>query len=198
MISITPCNPWSPLIYKLKYDFNFSELEPLLENSIKDAQENSYLENGAAVSSVVNNDSRPHYWPNIQKFLDSIAPSINQILDSWSIEQRPWFIGNSWANKHLEGGYTSEHHHGRHVAVIAAYPMLPENSGYIQFKNPLEYHWSQSYLKDYDNDSLWSTIKCETNDVLVFPGWLRHRTQLSNSHSPRWVMTFNISQREKI
>jgi uncharacterized protein (TIGR02466 family) len=189
-----PVDPWAPLVYKIQYTFPTNELVNLSEIAIADTVHNSRLEEGNALSSVTSNN-KPHSWPVIQTFLDSISPAINKIIDRWSIEPRPWFVGNSWVNCHSEGGFTAEHQHGRHVAVVTAYITLPENSGFIEFRNPLEYHWSQSYLKEHEDASLWYPVECRANEVLIFPGWLKHRTQASKSNDPRWVITFNISQR---
>jgi len=190
-------DPWAPLIYKIDYKFDTKQLITLIDTSLSETVENSYLESGNAFSSVMNQFNRPHYWPIVQQFLNELSPSINKILDSWQIERRPWYIGNSWANKHLRGGVTKDHHHGNHVAAVAAYISLPAKSGFIEFKNPLEYHWSQSNLIDHDGKSLWYPVECSSNQVLIFPGWLRHRTQISESDEPRYIMSFNISQREK-
>jgi len=35
-------------------------------------------------------------------------------------------------------------------------------------------------------------LPVETNDVLIFPGWLKHRVQPNNTNEERIVMTFNI------
>jgi hypothetical protein len=38
----------------------------------------------------------------------------------------------------------------------------------------------------------WNECKTKTGDVLCFPGWLKHRTQPSNSDEQRWVLTTNV------
>lgn len=40
---------------------------------------------------------------------------------------------------------------------------------------------------------LWKELKVKTNDVLVFPGWLNHRTQPNTTDTERIVMTYNIN-----
>jgi ectoine hydroxylase-related dioxygenase (phytanoyl-CoA dioxygenase family) len=41
---------------------------------------------------------------------------------------------------------------------------------------------------------MWKEIPTVTGDVLIFPSWLRHRTQVNNSNEKRWVLTSNFSQ----
>ena len=69
---------------------------------------------------------------------------------------------------------------------------MPENGGYIQFRDPLEYH-KGFYMKQYDDELYgWKTIPAVTGDVLLFPGYLRHRTQANtNQTEKRWVLTSN-------
>jgi hypothetical protein len=40
--------------------------------------------------------------------------------------------------------------------------------------------------------SLYKEIQVKTNDVVIFPGWLKHRVQPSQTDEERIVMTFNI------
>jgi hypothetical protein len=45
------------------------------------------------------------------------------------------------------------------------------------------------------NENIWSTLPTKTNDVLVFPSWLQHRTQPNISNEDRWVLTTNFSHK---
>ena len=40
---------------------------------------------------------------------------------------------------------------------------------------------------------LWPYVEIpvKTNDIIVFPGWLWHKTQASNTEEDRYVMTIN-------
>jgi len=92
---------------------------------------------------------------------------------------------------HVPGGSTPLHHHGPSVVAISTYLNQPENSGYIEFKNPLEYH-NTCYPYPIDDEiSNWKEVKTKTGDVVMFPGWLRHRTQQNRSNENRWVLTTN-------
>jgi ectoine hydroxylase-related dioxygenase (phytanoyl-CoA dioxygenase family) len=56
----------------------------------------------------------------------------------------------------------------------------------------LEYVKGEFY---YDDPNwMWKEIPTVTGDVLIFPSWLRHRTQVNNSNEKRWVLTSNFSQ----
>ena len=38
----------------------------------------------------------------------------------------------------------------------------------------------------------WEPIEVKTNDVIFFPGWLRHKTEKNNSDENRYVMSANM------
>lgn len=192
LIDVTP---FEPLIIKAHYDgFDFSKLEPLCDNLIKTSSGKVHLETGDASSSASNMNIQPHgmrEFQNYYKWLDSIAQHI--ILNEWDLyNKHEYFISNSWVNFHGNGGVTEKHHHGATVLTTAAYLNMPDNGGFIQFRDPLEYH-KGFYMKNYDDEMFgWKTIPAVTGDVLFFPGYLRHRTQPNkNTNEKRWVLTTN-------
>ena len=74
--------------------------------------------------------------------------------------------------------------------VVTAYLKLPKDGGFIEFRDPLEYHKNNTPIEP--EEQTWKAIPCETNDVLIFPGWLRHRVQPSQTDEERIVLTMNI------
>ena len=40
-------------------------------------------------------------------------------------------------------------------------------------------------------ETIWRLIEVKTNDILVFPGWLQHKTQPNNTDEDRVVLTVN-------
>jgi ectoine hydroxylase-related dioxygenase (phytanoyl-CoA dioxygenase family) len=59
--------------------------------------------------------------------------------------------------------------------VSAAYLSIPDNSGYFEYK-----------------DVTWKELPTVSGDVIIFPGWIEHRTQTNNSSEDRWVITTNF------
>ena len=124
------------------------------------------------------------------KWLEPVAQHI--IHNEWTLNRHfQYFISNSWVNVHGKGGYTRIHTHGPCTLTTAAYLNLPESGGYIEFLDPLEqvklYH-----MKDFDEEEFnWKKVEAKTGDVLIFPGWIKHRTQPNESDENRWVLTSN-------
>jgi len=99
-------------------------------------------------------------------------------------------VTESWINIHYKGGQTLEHSHNFITFVVTAYLQVPDNCGYIEFKDPLEYH--KSIYPIFPEESLYKELPVTTNDVLIFPGWLKHRVQPNLSNDERIIFTFNI------
>ena len=103
-----------------------------------------------------------------------------------------------WVNFHEYGDTTSEHSHadGVNRADISAVYYYSKHplSGHIQFKNPLEYiHMLTPYAGSYEfSEDCWSTVPTETYDVLIFPSWLKHRTQPNLSQQKRIAVSMNF------
>ena len=68
-----------------------------------------------------------------------------------------------------------------------------EGQGNIEIKDPLEYH-KTGYPYDAEKE-VWKEIKAPTNTVLIFPGWVNHRSQENKVGGERMVMTYNINAR---
>jgi hypothetical protein len=186
--------PFHPMVIKVHYDgFDLEVLKPVCEEMISGAKYAVPLEKGGGRSSVYNHHNQPHEnkaFNDFYKFLHPITKHI--IFNEWKLAKIfEYRISNSWVNVHKRHGLTSEHNHAASVLVCATYLNLPENGGFIQFKDPLEYHKLFHQREDL-NDCHWFTVPAKTGDVLIFPGWLNHRTQPSNTDEERWVLTTNF------
>ncbi len=199
-------DPWEyinpfPYIYKSKFDFEFDtfkdKVDVHLEASQKRIKENEIKtpEGGGGISSVVL-DEAPHTWIEFgNEFRDFMGASISKIWTHRNLQNDlVKVLKKSWINVHYEGGYTEEHlHHGVDIACVC-YLKVPYGSGGLQIKNPLAaYDTSEPKVDWYYRSELeWMTIPVETNDVIFFPGWLLHRTEVNHTKEGRYVMSINI------
>jgi uncharacterized protein (TIGR02466 family) len=180
-----------PLIWKYNYTFNLGELRPKLDELFAKVEINSALEKGDAISTVaVDSTYQPHTWMELEKFQMWLGSKIADIRRCYKFVHNYSEVSNSWCNRHYYGGYTDEHTHTFGTFVVSCYLKAPENSGNIEFKDPLEYH--KSAFPIIPETSLYSEVPVTTNDVLIFPGWLKHRVQPNLTNEERIVLTFNI------
>jgi uncharacterized protein (TIGR02466 family) len=180
-----------PEIWKYQYKFDYATLAPKIENLFNLVEENSKLEKGNAVSTVsLSKEMQPHTWDELSDFQQWLGEKIAFIRRDYCFINGYSAVTDSWLNRHQRSGETIEHNHNNVTFTVAAYIKLPPNSGYIEFKDPLEYHKTQYPI--IPEQSLYKQLPCETNDVLIFPGYLRHRVQPNLTDNERIVLTFNI------
>ncbi len=198
-------------IYKFKFDFQWNSIRDKVSKYIEDTnkkiKENGNPadpENDGGITSAHWNSAKafgehpyglPHTWDEFKdyyKLMEFIQPLL---CKKWGYNPG-WerHISESWINKHPKGGWTGEHHHQGAMFATTAYLNMPKNGGHFLIKNPLEMmKKSEPTDVDYWNgDNLWAPIEVETNDVLIFPGWVTHKTEVNNSDDDRYILSTNF------
>jgi uncharacterized protein (TIGR02466 family) len=184
-------NLFTPYIYKFQFPFEFEILKPKIYNLLENNSETSLLEIGNSKSSIkAGNTEQPHTWEELSEFQEWLGSMIYFIRKENKFIYEYNEVTESWINIHYKGGQTLEHSHNFITFVVTAYLQVPDNSGYIEFKDPLEYH--KSIYPIFPEESLYKELPVTTNDVLIFPGWLKHRVQPNLSDHERIIFTFNI------
>lgn len=186
-----PINLFQPIVWKYQYSFDWKVLEPKVTHLFSQIKTNSLLEKNSAWSTVSCDSSmQPHRWPELQHFIDWIDIITIGIARNLNFQSADYKITNSWINLHKHLGETIEHNHNNCAFVVSAYLNCPPESGNIVFKDPLEYH--KSAWPIFPEQHLYQEVPVTTNDVLIFPGYLKHYVQPNLSSQDRYVITFNI------
>jgi len=134
--------------------------------------------------------------PGVRKLVDLMIESVIKYWDN-TLEYAPANIipTASWSNLHGEDDWTGEHSHcngrlGCHIASV--YYLEKGEGGNIELVNPLDYIHRLTPLKKDWGDAIMSTpVPTQTGDFLLFPGWLRHRTQKSTGRRHAVSINFN-------
>lgn len=183
-------DPFPRYVYKFHYDFDWDNIKKEVYTQLDQVQNSSNLEVGNATSTVDARYFGPHTWNTFQPFMDWLN---DPLLEVW--ERLNYTVGNtncrpeqSWLNLHKNSGQTLEHAHGYVELVVTCYLQLPKNSGYIEYRDPLDQ--LKVNTPTYENASFYE-VPAVTGDILIFPGWLKHRTQPNSSDEDRIVMTIN-------
>ena len=101
------------------------------------------LEKGDAVSTVsVDQSLQPHTWEELSDFQNWLGATFENIKDTYKFVERQSRVTQSWINRHGHGGITEEHNHNFSTFVVSCYLHCPPESGNIEFKDPLEYHFT--------------------------------------------------------
>ena len=132
----------------------------------------------------------------IEKLIESMMPSVKDYWDNHlgyaPADIRPTA---SWSNIHQEGDNTGEHSHcngqlGCHIASV--YYLEKGEGGDIQLCDPLDYIRRLTPLQDDHGDAIITeTVPTRTGDFLLFPGWIRHRTEFATGQRQAISINFN-------
>jgi len=177
--------------YNYKPGFNVDKFKEHIELH-GNKSEHTISEADGGITTAGNKDN-PHFWPSMVPFINWLEPKIEIALNEWDVAYDTYFISKSWANLHTKGGYTKPHEHGPGSVVVSIYVKQPANGGNILFENFMRDKWIAYTREDKHNNihDYWREIAVNTNDVLLFPGWITHKTQSSNTDEDRIVFTIN-------
>ena len=182
-------NLFSIPVYKghLDEDFNIPDLWSGLSKGVW---------SGETGYSTAQSDLR--LWDSFPEVGDLIEGLFPHVLKYWeTLGYTPARIEPtaSWANWHEVGDQTHEHAHcdgTRQTHVASVYYMEKQEGGDIELINPLDYlHRFTPLAKDHGDMLMSESISCGTGDFLLFPGWMRHRTQPATSNRKAISINFN-------
>lgn len=153
------------------------------------------------ISSLEKNGGVSTYSTNCNLHLEQYAKSVSNIVLQhskfyWKIldidsrlEPR---IDQCWSNIHYNNSITLEHSHSLFPIVATLYVKAEKNSGDLVLINPMEYGLTHIPYEVPIENKIETSIKISTGDLVLFPGWIRHKTKENLSENPRIVMSFNI------
>lgn len=127
------------------------------------------------VSDVINN--------KIAEFNNSINPQFKSRLD------------NCWININDRNNFNTSHIHPFALFSGVLYIAADENAGDLVFYNTF-HPWKYSPIENYGSQLFHSrvTYKPRTGMLVIFPAWLEHSVDPSNSDNNRISIAFNIQQ----
>jgi hypothetical protein len=178
-------------IWKGYYPGDLTELRKKTYDFLENSENlNAGLERDGGASSSSDPDE-PHKWTESHDFYKWAQGPSAEIWKHWCyIPADDRKVASSWANFHPKGAWTDTHTHGVADQVIVLYLDVPEDSGDLEIHNPLFYHWEGT--KRIAGSNGWRPINVKTGDVIIFPGWVMHRTGKNFNDDPRVTINTNI------
>jgi hypothetical protein len=186
-----PINLFGNYITKDNYTFDWNSVETKVVDLLNRPECATHPEVPNGLSTLMTVASMPHDWPELQPYITWISSRLPKIGELWNLRPCRVQLMNSWINCHPPGAKSTQHEHGNVDIVVSAYPKFPKNSGRIEFKDPLEYHW-HGYPTAGDRNVFWKPVELQEGDVVFFPGWIKHRTEVNESNENRYVLTINF------
>ena len=99
-------------------------------------------------------------------------------------------IHELWVNLGKKGSYQEAHHHHSVLFSGTIYINVDNTSGDFVLYNPLNAESILMHCSKTFTDLCQVTPK--NSDIIIFPGWLRHRVAENKSNLNRISLTFNI------
>jgi len=188
-------------VYKSKYPGNLDVLKerliPLLKPIFDSTKNNNQgsMRYGGLCSYNVCNDLWNHV--EISEISEFVSQEAEKYWKSLDYVNCGISIFQTWANVYPPGAHIDAHNHSPVVLTGSFYLKKPKNSGEIVFENPLSTllkHQPTKFLKvNEDYDSMFDRkVETEEGDLVLFPGWLTHKTEPNNSNDDRIIIGFNI------
>ena len=171
-------------------------LRDMLDSMFKDVQPATWaLESGVSTGTITQDLHRYEPMHNL------IRAQLPHVRDYWEAlgyrEGADVGPASSWANRHDLGDWTGLHNHtgGAHVHHISTvwYLDKPQGSSDIEFEDPLHLVKSMAPYHQYDDHSPYTALPAEQYDLVLFPSWLRHRTQKNTLDSARVAISVNYT-----
>ncbi len=188
---ITAIDPFRPYIFKTKFDFSKLEIYNRLDETILKFNDSDLYEKNF---QTTNYTAQPHTWSVFAEYLDFVNDAVDKIWTISGFADIQRYVTSSHMNRYTSGYALREHAHPGVDLVVTGYIKKPKDSGDIEVRNPLEYQWHTLPINGHPNES-WRSIPIEEGDVLIFPGWLYHRTPPSASEDPRITISMMIRTR---
>lgn len=152
---------------------------------------------GRVLSNFGGWQSKEFYGPvkELDELLNQIESCVTEYSKIYSFNKNiPQ--GNIWVNINKNNDHNILHDHPGSLMTAVYYVKVPENSGQIQFYNPLEtydQYVNESIILEYNglNSSTYSFYPHD-KQLILFPSWLKHCVCPSQTDLDRISITVNF------
>ena len=128
-------------------------------------------------------------WGNVTAFIEDFAGTMVNSIGAGNIK-----LTNMWTTIYPQGAFVPEHVHSNSVFSGVFYAQAEPHCGETVFHDPA---WVAKTMcfPQANNTSLVATkyrITPETGVMVIFPGWLPHRSLPNRSTGDRIIVSFNM------
>lgn len=168
-----------------------SKLFPKLENHFN--PDKAHVLMSEECITTYNENRQVNTWPEVQNLIKFLNIHIKNYWNelNYHPELEPYII-EMWANKSTAGGWIYHHTHTPNPIVGTCYLSVSPEQGNLFFQDPLEMVKSSQPCNIDQFNEFEQEVPLSAGDVILFPGYLRHRTYPNKSNDSRIVLSFNI------
>jgi len=135
--------------------------------------------------------------PNTIFFINSISPILNEMFTDmdWDIENQKINITSMWSIINNKEASNDRHIHGNNFISAAYYIKAPKNCGHIVFYDPRAAPVFSHPKSNRPNKLNANSHSIEPKEglLVLFPSYLQHSVEASQSNEERIVISFNIN-----
>ena len=104
------------------------------------------------------------------------------------------YIQEMWATLSTRGGFVPSHFHGPTPITAVFYLDKTDNAGDLTLQHPLEALLGSQPI-NFPFDEFAQTMNVQQNDLMMFPGYIRHFTEKNKTDSIRISIGMNIGSK---
>lgn len=174
-------------IHNIADDPEWANLKELIRQSEPNARPHGLVCNadssyGTSMTPILSQFSVRRLRARIENLVKEMAQDL---------QMPPTQISNSWFNIMGQGQRVKPHRHEISVISGALYVEAPEGSVGLNFHSPLsQCRMAEMLLGSNEYNENFHTIECKEGQLVLFPSWLEHSTEINQS-SRRVVVSFN-------
>lgn len=188
-------------INKYGIEINSSELEATCYSVANDdgaGQDWCEKNNYSGYTSYASLDDLPWRFPIFKDLAKALDLHVADFADElqFDLDDRPLVLNGLWINVLPEGGVHTGHIHPNSVISGTAYVSMPTGASAIKFEDPRLPMMMAAPPKKNDaniGSQIFSYIKPNVGDVLLWESWLRHEVPMNLAEEDRISVSFNYA-----
>jgi uncharacterized protein (TIGR02466 family) len=162
---------------------------PFFEN--KEEAKHDLMRNSYSIANTVRDLHKRVDLSAIVEFMELHINTYWQQL-GYSHRLNPYIL-HLWANNIPIGGNLESHHHNPNVMAGVFYLNASSDMGNLRLENPLDLLLGRMpWENDFGPVNLDHEVSINDGKLVLFPGWLKHRTLVNKTDNNRLVIGMNI------
>jgi len=192
----------APVIWKTHFNHDWNAIAPYAEKLLAHAEKIFLTLGNAKSTAIINNTAiiknelseQPHAQDCHREFMMFLRQVIQEIsVQLGYTENLHYVVRRSWYNDFGSSGKSREHTHGSTIFAVVTYLQAPPNSAEFMYRDLLaQYRTHEPWGRNGAASAPWKALEISEGDVLIFPGWLPHKTAEHQPDARRIAMSLNI------
>jgi len=193
LFPITVYRDQYPRVHELK-DSLFSKLDSVFSDTVDN--NNVFMKQGTLCSYNSNSYLHAAFPAETRAVVEFVEAAAREYwLECQYHPELTPFVFQMWANTTPQGGYVEPHLHGNMPFTAVLYVDASPEQGNIIIENPLDMVLMSQPISPSVKYPMGEELEVRTGDLIIFPGYLKHRVLPNTTDRDRLVLGFNIGCR---